>query len=71
VAVGPAHRLLEAQLPAEWDAQAVYDNHEALMLHGQRCCFHRDPACGRCLVLELCPYGTARLGRPSVPAGGR
>ena len=64
VAVGPAHRLLEAQLPPEWDAQTVYDNHEALMLHGQRCCFHRDPACGRCPVLELCPYGTARLARP-------
>ena len=39
VPVGPAHRLLEAQLPAEWSAQQVYDNHEALMLHGQRCCY--------------------------------
>lgn len=61
VAVGPAHALLEAQLPPEWDAQQVYDNHEALMLHGQRCCFHRDPACGRCPVLDLCPTGQARL----------
>jgi endonuclease-3 len=59
--VGPAHALLEAQLPPEWDAQQVYDNHEALMLHGQRCCFHRDPACGRCPVLDLCPYGQARM----------
>ncbi|HEX2191224.1 MAG TPA: hypothetical protein VHG51_20105 [Longimicrobiaceae bacterium] len=61
VAVGPAHALLEAQLPPEWDAQQVYDNHEALMLHGQRCCFHRDPACGRCPVLDLCPTGRSRL----------
>ncbi len=62
VPVGPAHALLEAQLPPEWDAQQVYDNHEALMLHGQRCCFHRDPACGRCPVLDLCPFGQARMG---------
>jgi endonuclease III len=62
VDVGPAHRLLEAQLPPEWDAQQVYDNHEALMLHGQRCCFWRDPACARCPVLDLCPTGQARLG---------
>jgi endonuclease-3 len=60
VAVGPAHRLLEAQLPAEWSAQQVYDNHEALMLHGQRCCFHLDPACQRCPVLDLCPTGKRR-----------
>lgn len=60
-AVGPAHALLEAQLPPEWDAQQVYDNHEALMLHGQRCCFHRDPACERCPVLDLCPFGQGRM----------
>jgi endonuclease-3 len=49
--------LLAAQLPPDWDAQAVYDNHEVLMLHGQRCCFHRNPACGRCPLLDLCPTG--------------
>src|SRR5947209_13072062 len=36
VSVGPAHALLEAQLPADWSAQQVYDNHEALMLHGRK-----------------------------------
>jgi endonuclease-3 len=61
VAVGPAHRLLEAQLPPDWDAQRVYDNHEVLMIHGQQCCFFRSPACHRCVVLELCPTGQARL----------
>ncbi|HEY9660224.1 MAG TPA: hypothetical protein V6C65_17335, partial [Allocoleopsis sp.] len=45
VAVAPAHALLEAQLPLEWTAQQVYDNHEVLMLHGQKCCYYRDPAC--------------------------
>jgi endonuclease-3 len=31
------------------------------MLHGQRCCFFRSPACGRCVILDLCPTGRARL----------
>ena len=57
LAVGPSHRVLAAQLPPEWDAQQVYDNHEVLMLHGQRCCFHRKPACVRCPLLDLCPAG--------------
>ena len=60
MAVGPAHRALEAQLPADWDAQHVYDNHQAFMRHGQRCCYYRDPACGRCVVLAMCPYGRGR-----------
>jgi endonuclease III len=61
IAVGPAHALLEAQLPAEWTAQQVYDNHEVLMLHGQRCCYYRNPACERCVILAWCPHGQKRL----------
>jgi endonuclease III len=59
--VGPAHAVLAAQLPPEWDAQAVYDNHEVLMLHGQRVCFFTNPACNRCVLLDLCPTGQARV----------
>ncbi len=61
ISVGPSHALLEAQLPAEWSAQQVYDNHEVLMLHGQRCCFHQSPDCARCVVLDLCPFGQKRM----------
>lgn len=69
--VGPAHRVLAAQLPPDWDAQQVYDNHEVLMLHGQRCCFFRKPACARCVLLELCPTGQANMrGIPPGPVGG-
>lgn len=57
LAVGPSHRVLEALLPEEWNAQQVYDHHEVMMLHGQRCCFYQKPACDRCAVLSLCPYG--------------
>jgi endonuclease III len=60
--VGPSHALLEALLPEEWDAQQVYDHHEVMMFHGQRCCFWRDPACGRCPLLDLCPTGRQRMG---------
>ena len=52
---------LEAQLPADWSAQQVYDNHEALMLHGQKVCFPRGPKCGKCVVLDLCPFGQGRV----------
>ena len=63
VAVGPAHALLEAQLPEDWSAQQVYDNHEVMMLHGQKVCFPRSPRCGGCVVLDLCPFGKERLGQ--------
>jgi endonuclease-3 len=55
--MGPSHAALAALLPPDWDAQAVYDHHEVLMLHGQQCCYHRSPACGRCVILDLCPTG--------------
>ena len=63
VGPGPAHAILRAQLPENWSAQQLYDNHEALMTHGQRCCFYRQPACERCPVLDLCPYGQERVRR--------
>lgn len=56
-----AHKLLPALLPPDWDAQQVYDDHEALMFHGQKCCYFQGPACGRCVVLDVCPFGQARL----------
>jgi endonuclease-3 len=66
--VGPSHVLLAAELPADWDAQKLYDNHEALMLHGQRCCYPFNPACDRCPVLDICPFGKSRTSPPSPEA---
>ena len=62
VDVGPSHPILRAQLPADWSAQDLYDNHEVLMLHGQQVCHHRNPACRACVLLNLCPTGQVRLG---------
>ena len=67
--VGPAHEALAAFVPPAWDAQQVYDHHEVFMLHGQTCCFWKDPACGRCPVLDLCPTGQARLATAERDAG--
>lgn len=61
ISVGPSHALLFAQLPSDWDGQQVYDNHEVLMLHGQKCCYYRNPNCRQCVVLDLCPYGQSRF----------
>ena len=52
LAVGPAHRVLAAQLPPDWDAQTVCDNHKTIMLYGQRCRFPQRPGC---LRLDLYP----------------
>ncbi len=60
LAVGPAHALLENMLPPDWNAQQVYDHHEILMLHGQKCCYFQAPSCHRCRVLNLCPFGQAK-----------
>jgi endonuclease-3 len=52
---------LQAMIPKEWDAQQVYDNHEAFMYHGQKCCYYSHPECQRCPILHLCPYGSKNL----------
>jgi endonuclease-3 len=71
MAVGPSHAALAALLPPDWDAQAVYDHHEVMMLHGQRCCFFTNPACGRCAILDLCPTGQGRMKGQGVGADHR
>jgi hypothetical protein len=40
----------------------LYDNHQVMMRHGQKCCFHYKPDCPRCAVLDVCPTGAARRG---------
>ncbi len=61
LSIGPSHAVLRAQLPAAWTAQEIYDNHEVLMLHGQRVCFFHAPACLKCVLLDICPAGQKRV----------
>lgn len=60
VSVGPSHRKLEALLPEDWTAQQIYDHHEVMMLHGQKCCYYQNPACDRCPIAQLCDYQQRR-----------
>lgn len=53
--ISKAAYQLEALLPEDWGGREYYDHHEALMYHGQKCCYYRNPACGQCPVRELCP----------------
>lgn len=64
ISVGPSHAILEALIPEDWSAQQVYDHHEVLMLHGQKCCFYRKPQCDRCTIADLCDYRTNQMQQP-------
>lgn len=64
--VGPSHDVLESYVPADWDAQAVYDHHQIFMRHGQKVCHWRAPECGRCALLDICPEGLARMRREAA-----
>lgn len=56
-----ANRVLESLLPPYFSAQDVYDNHQIMMRHGQKTCFHHHPDCGRCVLLDICPTGKTVL----------
>lgn len=60
--VGVSHERLAALLPPDFTAQQVYDHHEVMMIHGQKCCYFTNPACQRCPLLNLCPHGQQRVG---------
>lgn len=52
-----AHQVLENLLPPDFTSQDVYDNHQVMMRHGQKVCFHFKPDCTDCVLLDLCPTG--------------
>jgi len=43
------------------DAEEAYEVHVSLIRHGRRTCHARNPRCGECPLLSLCPYGKARV----------
>ncbi|RYG34811.1 Fe-S cluster assembly protein HesB [bacterium] len=63
---GPAHRYLVDMLPEEWTPQQVYDDHEIFMLHGQKICHWRKPACDRCVLADICP-SAFKVDAPAKP----
>ena len=49
-------------LPPEWDADDLYELHWLIKLHGQRICRPTRPACGACVLSDLCAHAS-RHGR--------
>ena len=45
-------RAIEDNIPAEFQRHA----HHWMILHGRYVCKARKPACGACLIRDLCPY---------------
>jgi endonuclease-3 len=43
------------------DADDAYEVHVALIRHGRRICHARNPQCDVCPLLDLCPFGQARV----------
>ncbi|MCY4540771.1 MAG: endonuclease III [Rhodobacteraceae bacterium] len=49
--VGQVERAIEDKVPAEFQQHA----HHWLILHGRYVCKARKPACGNCVITDLCP----------------
>jgi len=54
-----AHRILAPLVPPG----IRYDLHIALVTHGRTVCRAQRPDCGRCVLRDLCPYGSVAAGR--------
>lgn len=50
--VDAVERAIEDNIPAEFQLHA----HHWLILHGRYICKARKPACGTCLIRDLCPF---------------
>jgi endonuclease-3 len=50
--VAAVERAIEDNVPAPWQLHA----HHWLILHGRYVCKARKPACGVCVIADLCPY---------------
>ena len=42
------------------DPADAYELHVSLIRHGRRTCTARNPRCGECVLLSICPFGRAR-----------
>lgn len=49
-------RLMD-MAPDAWTAEVLDEHHSLIKLHGQKTCTKKTaPACGRCPLLEICPF---------------
>ena len=53
-----AHQLLAPRVPPG----IAYDLHLAMIAHGRTVCRAQHPRCGKCVLLDLCAYGSISAG---------
>lgn len=53
-----AHDLMTG---AAADGEDAYELHTNLLRHGRRICTARAPRCEECPLLDICPFGQARV----------
>ncbi|TWT05960.1 endonuclease III [Reyranella sp. CPCC 100927] len=47
-------------VPADWDADDLFEFHWLMKLHSQRICAYEHPACFRCPLRDHCPHNATR-----------
>lgn len=60
IAPGKAPRDVEDALVKFVPGEFIHDAHHWLLLHGRYTCKALKPACGNCLINDLCEYGPRR-----------
>jgi endonuclease III len=65
VPAASAHEPLERAIGPDRDA--VYALHLNLIAHGRAVCRARNPACGRCVLADLCPSAPIFAAKPASP----
>ena len=60
-----AHEVLQKLVPGG----IVYPLHLLIIRHGRETCHARRPACERCVLLKMCPYGKRQMAGVTSPAG--
>ena len=47
-------------VPADWDADDLFEFHWLMKLHSQRICIYEHPSCFRCPLRDHCPHNATR-----------
>ena len=67
VSAEQAHDILQSMCKAEW----VYPLHLLIIRHGRTVCHARNPVCGQCPLLRMCPTGKGTVSDNGGTSGVR
>jgi endonuclease-3 len=57
------HEVFMRLVPDDWDADALYEFHWLVKMHGQQVCRPSTPSCPRCSLRDLCPRRLSALAQ--------